>query len=258
MTLEVLLSCMQADDVSLIEKMGLKTDAVVVNQCGMDAYKEYLYNNKNVRICYSTLKGLSKSRNLAIEKATADVCLLCDDDEVLRADYENGILGAFLECPSADVIVFKVGNLNKKYQKNIHKLNFIDIFKVSSVQIAFRRENIIKNEILFDEKLGSGSGNGAEEELKFLLDCKRKKLKIYYYPLEIATLTESESTWFDGFNYQFFYQRGRTTRYILGYVLAELYAFYYLICKHGMYKTDISIWKAFEAIQKGLHSEKIG
>ncbi len=32
------------------------------------------------------------------------------------------------------------------------------------------------------------SGNGAEEELKFLLDCQRAGLRIYYVPTGIAAV----------------------------------------------------------------------
>lgn len=258
MSLEILLSCMCTDEMHLLDRINLASNTVIVNQCGFEGYKEYLYNEKNVRVFCSTLTGVTKSRNLAINNATADICLICDDDEILAEGYEIWIKRAFMELPEADVIVFKIGNLHKKYKRNIYKLNYVDLFKVSSVQIAFRRKSIIQNQIAFDEKLGAGSGNGAEEELKFLLDCRRKNLEIYYYPVEIAKLLESDSTWFSGFTYNFFFQRGRTTRYILGYILAELYAVYYLICKYKIYKEDISFVEAFKAMQKGLNSGKLG
>lgn len=55
-------------------------------------------------------KGLTKSRNYAIKHSEADVCLLCDDDEVFSRNYEEGILTAYRDLPEADVIIFNIGN----------------------------------------------------------------------------------------------------------------------------------------------------
>ena len=52
--------------------------------------------------------------------------------------------------------------------------------------------NIIKSKLHFDVLLGSGTGNGAGEENKFLIDAYNAGLSIFYYPLEISSLHETD------------------------------------------------------------------
>ena len=129
--------------------------------------------------------------------------------------------------------------------------------KVSSWQISFRKKSLTEKKIAFDELLGAGTGNGAEEELRFLLDCEKAGLKIYYVPIEIASVGQEESTWFTGYTEQFFYNRGATTRYILGSVLSFLYAVYYVLRKKNLYNKDITTARALRATLRGIKENKI-
>ena len=257
MTLEVLISCMHQTDTSLIRKSRLTGDVVMINQCEREDYLEEPTENGCVRMFSTRQRGLTKSRNNAIRKATADVCLICDDDEVFVPDYEKVIAEAYEKLPDADVVIFKMVNRTPSFPDEFMQLRFPKTMKVSSWQISFRREKLLKSGVLFDELLGAGTGNGAEEELKFLTDCERAGLKIYYAPVEIASVAQAESTWFGGFNETFFENRGATTRYILGFPLASLYAFYYVLKKRALYEKDISPAGALSATFRGIFKNKI-
>ena len=248
---------MHQKDASLVYTSKLTGDCVVINQCAEKAYAEYPTENGTARMFSTTQRGLTKSRNEAIRRAKADVCLLCDDDEVFAPGYEKAILSAYEQLPDADVVIFKMVNRQPSFPDEIMQLRFPNTMKVSSWQISFRRENLLKSGVLFDELLGAGTGNGAEEELKFLTDCEHAGLKIYYAPVEIASVAQAESTWFGGFNKKFFENRGATTRYILGFPLASLYAFYYVLTKRALYKNDISPWGALWATFRGIFENKI-
>lgn len=254
MTLDILLSCMHQTDTHLIERSRITGSAVVINQC--DREGERSFGN----ICWidATERGLTKSRNMAIEKSSADICLLCDDDEVFEADYEKKILDAYEALPQADVVIFKMVGRKSAFKDEVFRLKFPQTMHVSSWQISFRRENLLRSGVRFDELLGAGTGNGAEEELKFLTDCEKAGLQIWYVPKEIASVAQTESTWFAGFDETFFYNRGATTRYILGYPLAAAYALYYVIRKKSMYASRITPGKALIAIFRGIHENKIG
>lgn len=258
MKLEVLMSCMHQADDELVRKSRITGDVVVINQCDRDGYDEYLTQDGKARMFHTTQRGLTKSRNMAIEKAQADICLLCDDDEMFVSDYEKAILQAYEELPQADVIVFKMVNRPPSFADQVMRLRFPQTMKVSSWQISFNRENLLRTGVRFDELLGAGTGNGAEEELKFLLDCERANLVIYYFPVQIASVAQEKSTWFGGFTQTFFENRGATTRYILGAPMASLYALYYVICKRSMYCNDISLLRAFVATFRGIWKNKIG
>ncbi len=258
MKLDVLMSCMHQSDDALVHKSKLTGNVVVINQCGREDYAEYPTSAGTARMVFTTQRGLTKSRNLAIRTSDADICLLCDDDEVFVPDYEQRILQAYESLPQADVIIFKMVNRPPSFADQIMRLRFPQTMKVSSWQISFRRERLLASGVRFDELLGAGTGNGAEEELKFLLDCERAGLMIYYVPAEIASVAQEVSTWFGGFTETFFENRGATTRYILGTGLASLYAVYYILRKRGMYGKDISPARALGATFRGIRENRIG
>ncbi len=257
MKLEILMSCMHQDDDTLVRLSKITGDAVVINQCDREGYAEYQTQRGSVRMFSTTQRGLTKSRNLAIAKSRADVCLLCDDDEVFTEDYQEKILSAYSQLPQADVIIFKMVNRAPSFPDQIMRLRFPKTMKVSSWQISFRREALLRSGVAFDELLGAGTGNGAEEELKFLRDCEHAGLIIYYVPAEIAAVAQAESTWFGGFTEEFFRNRGATTRYILGLPLASAYALYYCLRKRRMYSKTISPGGALKATFRGIFENKI-
>ena len=257
MKLDVLIACMHRSDNSLIEDSCITGNAVVINQCDREGEYRFQTEKGSVRWVDSRQRGLTRSRNLAVSLSEADICLLCDDDEVFEADYEQKILAAYESLPQADVIIFKMKNRAPSFEDRIMELKFPQTMRVSSWQISFRRENLLKSGVRFDELLGAGTGNGAEEELKFLTDCQKANLKIYYVPEIIASVAQAESTWFEGFNEQFFYNRGATTRYILGLPLALAYAIYYVARKKRMYERTITPKNALKSIFRGMMDNKI-
>ena len=258
MTLEILMACMHQSDDTLVKKSNITGDVVVINQCDLDAVAEYPTAEGVARLYSTTQRGLTKSRNMAIGKSDADICLLCDDDEVFVEGYAEKILNAYENLPQADVIIFKMVNRTPSFEDKVMELRFPQTMKVSSWQISFRRQRLLDTGVRFDELMGAGSGNGAEEELKFLTDCQKAGLTIYYVPEAIASVAQTESTWFGGFTEQFFENRGATTRYILGVPLAVAYACYYVATKKKMYSGDITPARALMATFRGIRRNKIG
>lgn len=249
MKIDVLLSCMGQADAGLVDRIGISGSCVVVNQC--DQENERTIGGR-IRWVNSFERGLSRSRNRAIAASRAEVCLLCDDDEVLAADYPARIFRAYASCPNADVIIFKVAGWDAPQGDRVMRLRFPRTMHVGSWQISFRRCSLLAAGIRFDEKLGAGTGNGAEEELKFLLDCQRSGLRIYYVPVEIARVHHGPSTWFHGFTPRFFYNRGATTRYILGLLPAAVYGVYYAVKKRPMYCEEIAFRQALRETFRGI------
>lgn len=254
---EILLSCMfLSDSEEMIKRSHITSDTVIINQCDEDGYKEENIGAAFVRTFSVKDRGLTKSRNLAISKSDADICIVCDDDEVFSDGYEKAVENAYDSLPDADVIIFDMVNRPLKWGDTVKKLGYRDIMSVSSWQITFRREKLLAAGVRFDENMGAGSGNGAEEEFRFLTQCRKAKLGIYHYPFRLASVAQSQSTWFKGFNEEFFVNRGNTTRYIMGLPLSVLYAAYYTFAKRKQL-TDMSMFKAFSYTLKGIKENRL-
>ena len=255
MKFQVLLSCMHQNDFSIIHKSNLdKVACLMINQCNTE--NDYWDDKGPHRMYHTATRGLSVSRNLAVQYAEAKYCLISDDDEVFCDNLEETIVGAYERYPQADIIVFIMNNYPTKLGTKPRKLRKYDLLRVSSWQISFRL-SAIQNKVFFDPKLGAGTGNGASEENKLLLDCYKKGMQIYYVPVEIASVAQEQSTWRSARDAKFFFNRGKTTRYILGLPVALLYAVYYIVVKRKLYRNDISIWGAARYILKGICAKSI-
>ena len=259
MKLCVLLSCMHQTDVSIVEKSNIQTDVIVVNQCNHEHIEMFTFLNKKGRICHvkfinTTERGLSKSRNMAIRNCDADICVLADDDECFTDDYEEKIISAYRAHPEVGVIAFSLirndivgGKLYPKLQK---ELGFKQIFSTSSLQLTFKKSNCV----YFDEKMGSGTGNGGGEENKFLFDMRRNGIKMWYFPSVIATINPSESKWFKGYNEHFFRNHGWASRRILGDTISFIYCIYYIFRMRN--KTKLSFSKLLKSEFSGWFQKR--
>lgn len=254
---EILLSCMfLSDSKEMIKRSHITSDTVIINQCDEENYKEENICNALLRTFSVTDRGLTKSRNLAILKSQADICIICDDDEIFNDGYEKAVSSAYDALPDADIIIFDMVDRPLKWGNSIKRLGYIDLMSVSSWQITFRREKLLASGVLFDENMGAGSGNGAEEEFRFLTQCRKAKLRIYHYPFRLASVAQTQSTWFKGFDEEFFVNRGNTTRYIMGLPLSVLYAAYYAFAKRKQL-SGMSMLRAFSYTVKGIKENRL-
>lgn len=256
MFLEVLISCMNQDTVDIIQKSNLnKISTLIINQCNTDR-EEHIQIDPIHRTINTNTRGLSLSRNMAIENANGDVALLCDDDETFTDQLESIIKKSYVEIPEADIIIFKMKNIPCKLGNKRRKLKRFDLLRVSSVQITFRLK-AIKEKIYFDLLLGSGTGNGAGEENKFLLDCYKRGLKIFFDPVEIGVVNQELSAWFKGFDKEYFIKRGSTTRYTYGLLFSIVYSIYFSVTKYNIYKQELSFWESLFFMLKGIKENAI-
>ena len=73
---QVLLSILGMDDIKYIDTLKITGDAVVINQCDTDSERvcerrSVNGSNQTVKYVCTNERGLSRSRNMAIENATA-------------------------------------------------------------------------------------------------------------------------------------------------------------------------------------------
>ena len=258
MKLEILLSCMNQKDMSIVAESGISGNVLIINQTNQNASLDEWKDAQHIRMISTTERGLSRSRNMAIQNAEADICLLSDDDERFVDGYENIITEAFQSLPDADVIAFAVQNKVTRLKPQVQKLTYLNCLKIASYQIAFRRSSVLQKQVFFDPLMGAGSGNGCGEENKFLLDCLRSGMKLYYHPSVIAAIHPQASTWFFGYDREFFYQRGGATRHMMGAIPSIFYGIYYLARKRSLYHSTISTGQAAVELFRGIRENPIG
>ena len=253
MSVEVLLSCMHQEDFSIINRSNLlNTSTLVINQCNIDKTLSIISDSGLHRMIFTNSRGLSVSRNYAIEHSKADICVLSDDDEIFISNLENIIEKAYYDNPEADVIIFNLSNRHQKLGNKKKRLKKLDLLRVASWQITFRRKSVL-GKVTFDTKLGAGTENGGGEENKFLFDCKKAGLNIIYIPIDIAMGIENlGSTWFFGYDESYFYKLGVVLRYLLGFFWGGIYCLYTVITKYNLYKKEVCYKKAFISILRGF------
>lgn len=254
MNIEVLISTMHQSNIDIFSIMNIQSDALAINQYDYEYKVESVKNNCNVfRMISLHGRGLSKSRNLAIQNSTADICVIADDDLVYKDNYVEIITEAYNKHPDADIIAFNVPSSNKERPTKILKktnVNVLQSMKLASFQLTFRRKRIFDNQISFNTLFGAGSIYTCGEENIFLIECLKKGLKVKYINSEIASVNHKESTWFQGFNKSYFKTKGA-----MFYEMSRTFWFplilQFAIRKHKLYQSSLSLLNAVKYMFMG-------
>lgn len=252
MQLQVLLSAMHLDDNSIVEKLNITGDVLVINQCDTESDQTHVEKDRTIRVISTTDRGLSISRNMAIDNSDAEICILCDNDVVYRDGYKEAIKGAFEAHKDADICVFfiKRPERNLPIKKSEGKLGYLGAMKIFSPEIAFRRKAL--GGLRFNESFGAGAEYGMGEENIFLWEAIKKGLNVYYIPMEIAHTMPNESTWFKGYDDRFFINRG-AGYYAMAKSFWWVLALQFAVRKIGLYKNDNSFINAMKCMSKGMN-----
>ncbi len=166
-------------------------------------------------------RGLSRSRNRAIALATAEICLLGDDDQVYVPDVCKRVEAAFARFPQADILTFMEktapdGVLRKPYPRYPRPHSLGSVWRVRSPEIAFRRSRVREAGLYFDDAFGAGSRYISAEEPIFLTDALRTGLKLLFVP-DIISFHPMNSTASRGAtNPNLMYSKGAAMQRIYG------------------------------------------
>ncbi|MCQ2576991.1 MAG: LicD family protein [Treponema sp.] len=267
MTFEIEISTMhksQEQCVEMLLRMNIHCDCMIINQCDKDDYEEqYLKKNdgtlQRVRIFYTTTRGLSNSRNIALENCCADILGVADDDLEYYDNFHKTIIEGWEENTKADVLIFNMDSFNKVYPDHGFKCGYFNVFGFCSVLVTFRTASLRKaryrdgRSLRFNPLFGTGSKyvKSGEENI-FLSDCYHAGLSIYYTPRKILKRPESESSWFHGYTQDFLEDRGA----IFYAMSRNLYLFLILQFAVRKYKDfpDISFWKRLKYMDDGKNN----
>lgn len=210
MTLELLISALNAKPELLISKMKIASDAILINQCDVCGYEEITGSFGKVTVYSGTDRGIGVSRNLALSKATADILLFSDDDIVYNPSYRNDIINEFAKHPEADGIFFNVDvdKSRKTYEiDNFGPVTFRNSGRFPAYSLAVKREKV-QGVVSFSTLFGGGAKYSCGEDSLFIVDCLKADLKLYESPIWIGKEVVRPSTWFNGYNEKLFFDRG--------------------------------------------------
>lgn len=242
-TLEVLCATMGQDDFQKIEEMNICSDVLFANQTNKTYYKLKEYTVKSpflARMISTETIGVSNNRNILLTYALGDICLFADDDVRYYDGYDKIILNAFEELPDADMIIFNLDTDSRErsiYQiKKKRKYYRFEKNPYGCVRIAFKLSKQKLYNIWFNNLLGPGSMYSFGEDSLFI-ERFREKGNVYLYPQSIGFVSFDKSSWFNGYNEKYYYDKGawlQISKKKVAYVWMIYYAL--MLCKMSVKK----------------------
>jgi hypothetical protein len=197
MILEVIVTTMNDDIIKLIQNFYPIHENVIylishqITKQNVNVYQKdvdrFLQDRQDVSYIYYFEKGLSRNRNRSMAVSKGDICLVTDDDIKFKSNAYDIILQSFKELPDADIITYKTEFPNKtpykRYKKSICKHTKRSSMRISSFEIAYKRQSIEKVSLKWDEHFGLG-GNPYTNHMEniFMIDALKLGLKAYLYP----------------------------------------------------------------------------
>ncbi|MEO3682798.1 glycosyltransferase [Shewanella vesiculosa] len=208
----------------------------------------------NISVIKLTGKGLSKSRNAAVEAVQTDWIWFQDDDFSFN-ESELDFLVESLLTKEMDIGLIRVGSLENRssyYKKYISYSKFMRLLslKVSSIEIIAKVNFLKEKKIKFDNNLGLGTDLPCCEENKFMLDCFDRGARIFFLKKVLCyhtTLAE---------NRRIDYVKNLQAK---GYFLKSfpIYIGLILMLKWSLsIKSDFGFFKNFQLIFKGFSLER--
>ena len=154
------------------------------NGIGSDTLPAELKEREDVSIVEDNGKGLARSRNIALENATADLLVITDDDNRYDTAAIELIRNAFEKHPTAGLIQFQALTMEGKPLRNYPAFPYAYETRprgtyFCSVELVMRRKANLPR---FDERFGLGAELGCGEEEVFVHEAVKRGVKMIYVP----------------------------------------------------------------------------
>lgn len=258
MKIQVLVAAMHQNDLSLPSKMNITTDVIVGNQCDhcsdeasvQDGHCVYYYNRPD--------RGVGLNRNVALLHANADILTFADADMIFQDNYATIIQNAFEKLPDADAIIFNIESIGadtkRRVNHRVKRVRWYNALNYGAARISVRALPIRRENILFHICFGGGTRYNAGEDVLFVVDMLKHGLRLYTYPMCIAQVDQTTSTWFNGYDEKFFHDKG-----VLFAAISRIWhtplCIQFLLRHRNTYKNSgISAMRAYQLMKEGAES----
>ena len=216
MKISVLVTTMNQIDTQKYDLMNLNTDAVIANQTNFNAIKEEKQNGHKIVLVSTDTRGVSRNRNIALAHydQSTDVVVFADDDLVFNDGYERMIAEEFSAHPDAEAIKFNLHDLSKTRKISMKRIEHYEKATRRNMSssgvwgVAIKTSSLMKYNLKFDERFGPGTSHANGEDTIFLMNMIDKGVSFYRSPMDIAGIDQTDSSWFHGYNKEFFTNNG--------------------------------------------------
>lgn len=248
-SVEILVATMHRTSLDFLWKMftfnnHADFNILIVNQTTID--KQLISNYDHINVINSFEFGVPKSRNLAISKATAELCLMADDDIVYQPNLKIIITDAYLNHPDAAMISFeamdkdgfKYANYSAEGTHNKETLRDIYTWVISFNRMIYKR-----NDIYYNSHFGFGSIFQGCEEYVFLRNAYDKKLKMVHVSNTIVQHPNESSGRLMGSDNAVYSRAAMMQRFYGNLSYLWLFKYVFFIRRHKFIRTTEIIYK---------------
>ena len=260
--LQILRSAVNNKPQALADKMGLESDAVIVNQLIGDeapigvsvGEKSFEYGGHCIRSFTVREKGVGLSRNTALSKADHEIIQFGDDDIVYEHGYAGRIVAEFDAHPEADVLLFNVRAQEGRetyWNTDYARVNWRNYGRYPAYAICARRDKLISSGVKYSLLFGGGAPYMNGEDSLFLHDCLKAGLAVYRTDVALGKENPGESTWFKGYTDKFFFDRGVLYHFLYGR-MAALLGFRYLFKNRNEMCRELGLLHCYKKLCSGV------
>lgn len=253
--IQVLVAAMHQTDASLIEKMHIQTDALVGNQCDRCCDEVYSFDGFCARYRNRTERGVGFNRNETLLHSTGEILIFADDDEVLSDGYAQMVEAAFAAHPDADGLIFNIQtvgtDMGRRVNEKCKRVRYFNALNYGAARLAVRADAIRRENIVFHTCFGGGTRYNSGEDTLFIFAMLRHKLRLYTHPGLLASVDQTSSTWFRGYDKKYLHDKGALFQ-------ALSPAFSGLLCLQDLIRhreicrdCGLSLWSAYRVMKAG-------
>ena len=144
----------------------------------------------DVRVIRLDSRGVTRSRNEAIRRATGDVLVFGEENVTWIREGLDEVVETFADNPRMAVMLGRAndehGNPRKRYPEYREPATVWNSARVGTIELAVRPAALLKAGVLFDENFGAGTENYLGDEFILVADANRAGLKCDYFPVTFS------------------------------------------------------------------------
>ena len=150
----------------------------------------YVFTERSAKLVELKNKGVAKSRNAALDRASGEFLLFGDDDMNFIESGIDEAIAYFDANPECAIILAQAvdesGALRKNYLNEITPLKLTNSARAATYEMLVRVDALKEKKIRFDEEFGAGTTNYLGDEYILIADALRAGLTGVHLPVKLA------------------------------------------------------------------------